>query len=74
MWVRRVQEQMRILHSKKFPSDVSLTSNSSSWSGMSAHSSGNRTLQQSNIPPAGHAQYTALSGMGGGAFQYMDPT
>lgn len=58
MWVRRVQEQMRILQSKRFPSDMSLASNTSSassWSGISGHSS--RTHQP---PPAaglvvGHA-------------------
>jgi len=75
VWVRRVQEQMRILHSKKFPSDLSLTSTSSSWSGMSGHSAGHRPAPF--LPPLGHTPYTSVpshTSVGGGAFQYMEPT
>ena len=68
-WVRKVQEQMRILNSKRFPSDISLASTSSSasgWSGVSGHS-GQRVLSHS-----GHSQFSGQPSTGGGAFQYMD--
>ena len=93
VWVRRVQEQMRILQSKRFPSDISLASNTSStssWSGLSGHSS--RAHQPP--PAAGHAVGHAIglaghhnsghhnSGhalpghatIGGGAFQMEPPS
>ena len=54
-WVRKLMEQFRIM--KRFPSDISLASTSSSasgWSSMSGHSS------------------KFSSAMPGQAFQYMD--
>lgn len=75
-WVRKVQEQARILNSKRFPSDMSLASTSSSasgWSGVSGHSGGQRAISTH----LGHSQYSAAATTGqatagGGAFQYMD--
>lgn len=86
VWVRRMQEQMRILHSKRFPSDLSLASNSSSWSGMSGHSGNRMTTHQvasghttTAAAIAGHHYSSghSLAGhtsLGGGAFQFMEPS
>lgn len=75
VWVRRIQEHMRILNSKKFPSDLSLASNSSSTSAWSGHSS--RTHQPGHIGLLGHHNSGhTLAGHatpGGGAFQFMEP-
>lgn len=73
VWVRRLQEQMRILSSKRFPSDCSLASNSSStsaWSGHSArtHQSAHAAHYNSGHTLSGHAT------LGGGAFQFMEPS
>ena len=79
-WVRKVQEQTRILlNSKRFPSDVSLASTSSSasgWSGVSGHSGGQRLLTthsgHSQQYSTGQAVAGGVATVGGGAFQYMD--
>lgn len=58
-WVRKMLEQIRIM--KRFPSDMSLASTSSSasgWSGISGHSSSKLA--------------SAVSGSSGQTFQYMD--
>lgn len=82
VWVRRLLEHMRILNSKRFPSDLSLASNSSStsaWSGLSGHS--NRTHQPAASGHVGllghHNSGHTLAGhatLGGGAFQFMEPS
>ena len=75
-WVRKVQEQARIL--KRFPSDVSLASTSSStsgWSGVSGHSGVQRAISTHSGHSSQYSAAAASTGQamaGGGAFQYMD--
>lgn len=78
LWVRRLQEQMRILNSKKFPSDMSLASNSSSTSNWSGHSSRTHQNTSGHIGLLGHhnsgAHALGHATLGGGAFQFMEPS